>query len=57
MAIVNIECSDRVIAMSEKEKEQILELAPGMKVDVLSSIDSLRPVIKKVFAPKTKESE
>jgi hypothetical protein len=47
MAHINIECSDRVIVMSEMEKELILSLLPGKIIDVFSPTDSFGHFIKK----------
>jgi len=40
---INIECSDRVIAITEDEKEQILSIAPDKKVEIISNIHAASP--------------
>jgi len=43
MERINIECADRVIAITEEEKEQIHALAPDKKVEIISNIHAASP--------------
>ncbi|MGV7221687.1 MAG: hypothetical protein ACQ9MH_09190 [Nitrospinales bacterium] len=57
MACINIDCSDRVIVMSETEKEQILALAPDKNIDVFLHPDSFGPFIKNTISLKSAENK